>query len=400
MMQSQSSKLSVRYGILAAALGGAMLAPRAASAALETRTWIGGTDSGWNTNDNWSPASAPRSSDRIAVFDRVSTYQPAVQTSVTVVAGVRMTGDTVGDVTITSSGAVTFQTDGTTLNGTDGVGVLIDNTSSGTLNINTTSFKAGNTESWINNSGNLFTIGAPVNLNGKTVTITGSGSTLISGAIATSSGTGALTKEGNGTLTLSNATSTYNGTTTISAGTLLVNGSLSSSSAVVTANGGTLGGTGSILRDTTINAGATIAPGTADDTAGLLTINRSLTLGGMAAFDLIAPASHDAVSVNSSNSSGRTLSFDGSLVVDAQPGLTFAAGQTYDLFDWGAKTTVSGTFTSIQLPTLGGGLSWELFGGQPFDYTTGQISVVPEPLSISLMGLAGAALMMRRRRHG
>lgn len=401
MMQSQSKQMRVRHAMLAMAAGGAMLAPCMASAAVHT--WIGGTDDNWNTKANWSDSSVPLDLSQIAKFDSDPTYQPGVNTSVTVIGAVWMAGTTVGDIAITSHGTITFQTNGSTItsNGVDysGVGVLVDNTSSGTLTINTTSFKAGGTQSWINNSDNLFTISAPVNLNASTVTVAGSGSTLISGAISQSTGTGSLTKAGAGTLTLSNASIAPNGATTLTEGTLLVNGTMSSSSAVVTANGGTLGGTGTINRNTTINAGATLDPGASADTTGVLSIGRSLTLGGGAHFDLASTANHDAVSVNSSNSTGWTLTFGGSLDVDALPGLTFAAGQTYDLFDWGSKTTVSGTFSSIHLPTLSNGLSWEMYGAQPFDYTTGQISVVPEPFGLGALGLAGVGLVMSRRRQ-
>src|SRR5690606_4229105 len=128
------------------------------------------------------------------------------------------------------------------------------------------------------------------------------------------------------------------------------------------------------------------------------TINQSVTLNGTAAFDLITPASHDVLSINAVNNTGRTLTFGGTLLVEAAPGLVFAAGQTFDLFDWGANTTVTGTFDTIELPALSGGLSWEVFGDQPFDYATGQIRVVPEPMGAGLLGMASLALLARQSR--
>jgi autotransporter-associated beta strand protein len=85
------------------------------------------------------------------------------------------------------------------------------------------------------------TISANIGATNRNLTITGAGNTLISGNIAT--GTGTLVKQGAGTLTLTGA-NTYGGITTISAGTL----NIQHSSA--------LGGTGA---GTTVASGATLA---------------------------------------------------------------------------------------------------------------------------------------------
>lgn len=401
-MRTQVSSPFVRTAMLTAAVavGAAVLTPDSASAQVETRTWLGEQDSNWNNNDNWSPASAPRAANRIAVFDATPDNQPVVETSVTVIGGIWMTGDEVGDITITSnpSSNPTFQTNGNTIDGMDGIGILIDNTSTGKLTINTASFKIdGSGQSWVNNSSNLFTVAAPVNLNGKPVTIQGSGDTLISGNVSNSTGASTVTKSGSGTLITTGALS-YSGETTITAGTLLVNGTLGSSNAVVAVTGGTLGGTGTIGRATTIHQDGTLAPGVTSDAAGTLTVNRNLTLNGTAAFDLIDAENHDVLLFNAANES-RTLTLGGTLVVNAADGMTFAAGQTFDLLDWGVNSTVTGTFDSIELPALSGGLSWQVFeGGQTFDYTTGQIAVVPEPTGLAALASAGAGLLIRRRR--
>ncbi|HEV7300167.1 MAG TPA: hypothetical protein VGN72_12430 [Tepidisphaeraceae bacterium] len=407
-MQMQSRKHTVGYERATATLVAAILLPTAAHAALETRAWVGNTDSNWNTNANWSPASAPLAPDRIAVFDSAAAYQPSISTHVTVIGGIWMTGSTVNSIEITSnplgqnSGAPTFQTNGSTINGVAGVGILMDNTSSGDLTINTSAFKLGGTQSWINNSTNRFTLASPANLNGNTVTIGGSGASLLSGALTNSTGTGAITKVDGGTLTLASATISYNGATTINGGTLLVTGTMSSSAAAVVANDGTLGGTGKIARPATVNADATLAPGTSSSAPGTLTFDRNLTLLGATAFDLFNGSGHDTIAVNSTNSTSYDLAFGGTLQVDAS-GVAFAAGQTYDLFDWTTNTGVSGTFSSIILPTLADGLSWRVYdGGQQFDYATGQISVetsvVPEPLGLCTLGLAGMGLLLSRRR--
>jgi fibronectin-binding autotransporter adhesin len=71
--------------------------------------------------------------------------------------------------------------------------------------------------------------------------------------------TGALTKDGAGILTLS-ANNTYDGATTVSAGTLVVNGNQAAANGAVSVSG-TLAGTGTVGGATTINAGGTHAPG-------------------------------------------------------------------------------------------------------------------------------------------
>src|SRR5438552_1367772 len=100
------------------------------------------------------------------------------------------------------------------------------------------------------------TVSGGITNGGFLLTVGGAGNTTVSTTVI--SGTGGLTKDGTGTVTLS-ANNTYTGTTTVSAGTLLVNGSQSSSA--VSLNGGTLGGTGTVGAITSTGSGGSVAPG-------------------------------------------------------------------------------------------------------------------------------------------
>jgi len=81
------------------------------------------------------------------------------------------------------------------------------------------------------------------------------------------SGTGTLTKTGGATLTLTGASNTYTGLTTVADGTLYVNGSLGNSAnpmasaGVVVRNGAIFGGLGTIYGNVTIEDGGTLSPG-------------------------------------------------------------------------------------------------------------------------------------------
>jgi autotransporter-associated beta strand protein len=95
------------------------------------------------------------------------------------------------------------------------------------------------------------------------------------------SGSGGLTKQGSGELTITSA-STYSGATTVSGGKLMINGSLQNSPTMVN-NGGTLGGLGSVP---TITAnGGDVAPGN-DSGQGTLTSMGKVTLGGGSNLDI------------------------------------------------------------------------------------------------------------------
>ncbi|MEN6406749.1 MAG: autotransporter-associated beta strand repeat-containing protein, partial [Thermoguttaceae bacterium] len=70
--------------------------------------------------------------------------------------------------------------------------------------------------------------------------------TITQNLLAGTAGSGGLTKDGNGTLTITSAGNTYTGATTVNLGKLVVNGSIAASSGVSVAAGASLGGSGTV----------------------------------------------------------------------------------------------------------------------------------------------------------
>ena len=164
------------------------------------------------------------------------TFDAGTGGSLTVSGGISSTGD--AGVAKTGGGVVIFTGDndysgGTTISG-------------GTLRIGNNT-ATGSIEGDVVNNSNL--------------EFARSNANIFSGDI---SGSGSVQHTGDGTTTLT-GTNSYKGTTTVSAGTLLVNGDQSGATGPVTVtSGATLGGTGTIGGSTTtitISDGGKLAPG-------------------------------------------------------------------------------------------------------------------------------------------
>ena len=222
------------------------------------------------------------------------------------------------------------------------------------------------------------------------------------------SGTGDLEVNGAGTLTLS-ADNTYTGTTDINAGTLLINGDNSlANGALNILSTATLGGIGTIGGATTLNSDGFLSPG--DGGADTLNFSALSSLdiqnasAGSLLFDLGAPGTSDLVAM----ATGAELTIASLSVADfIFTNLGSAAEGDYTLFTT-ADTAIAGigtldtTMNLIQLSPSGPQFNARLSTGD-FAIDGGQfialtLSAVPEPSSITLLGLGLSSLLLRRRR--
>ena len=208
------------------------------------------------------------------------------------------------------------------------------------------------------------------------------------------SGTGSLTKQGAGALNLTGA-NTYTGTTSVSAGTLLVNGSLANTNVAV-ANGATLGGSGSLGGLTTLNSGAHLAPG---NSPGTITFNQGLVLQSGSILDFqLGTASDQIVLAGGSLTGPGTV---GGVTLNLSDSGGFAAG-TYTLINYtSAVASSSYAADSFALGSTIPGYTYNLSLSSNSLQLTATASAIPEPATYAaLLGACalGLAALRRRRR--
>jgi len=230
------------------------------------------------------------------------------------------------------------------------------NTYSGNTTINGGTLELGNGGT----SGTLNTASAISVVSGATFSVNHS-DTMTQGSqfsVAAISGPGGFSQLGSGT-TILNATNSYTGPTTVSAGSLLMNapGSLAAGSAV-SVNGGTLGGDGTINGAVTLGASGVIAPGTSAGTAGTLWIGGNLDVSalGKLNYDLDTPGTSDVIAVTGTLNIGSGVFGRSQFNFNLLGG--YAAG-TYTLV-----TTAGGIVGSLNTGDVSGTLGGKLYSLQ------------------------------------
>jgi len=230
-----------------------------------------------------------------------------------------------------------------------------------------------------NGTNSFNTNGQIFNAAGGTVLASG-GTLVLSNGFSAQNGTigataGAILQLGDGTLALTN-----NGTIALSGGELR---------AGTIVNNGSLLGNGLITGNVT--SSGTNSPGFS---VGTLSITGSLTLASTAVtwMELAGNGSNDLFIVSGA------LQYGGQLIVTNSTGFTFAAGQSFQLFQFGAGNQ-SGDFATTNLPDLlNGTLVWDT--AHLNDQGILSIAIIPEPSALVLVGLGmvGLLIVSRHRR--
>lgn len=233
-----------------------------------------------------------------------------------------------GAGTLTLSGTNTYTGDTTinagtlTLNGGNAIidtGAVVVNTGA-ILNV-----ASAETVGSVSGAGNI-TLGTDLTTGGNNTDDT------LSGIL---SGSGGVTKEGTGTLTLSGA-NTYTGATEINGGTLAITGDTSTSAFSVN-NGGTLAGSGTV-GDTTVLSGGKLAP----SGVSTLTISGDLVMNAGSTLGINAYAN----GTNSKVATTGTATINGGTVtVHSDSAGTWNTSTDYTILT--ATGGVTGTFTSV-----------------------------------------------------
>ena len=93
---------------------------------------------------------------------------------------------------------------------------------------------------------------------------------------------------------------------------------------------------------------------------------------------------------------GTSVSLDGELIVELIDAFMPSQSDTFQIFDFSALTSGdTGQFNTLTLPSLSDALSWD----SSDLYTSGTLSVIPEPASALLTGISLIGLLRLRRQR-
>lgn len=227
-----------------------------------------------------------------------------------------------------------------------------------------------------------------------------------SGVIANGAAGMTLTKTGAGTQILTGA-STYSGGTTVSTGTLLVNnttGSGTGSGTVTVSLGATFGGTGPVSGATTINGN--YSSGTPAVAAGVGTqaFSSDLAFGNSSTFQW-------DLNANSTATGFDTLTAVGNITVGTGTTFNVRFGTGVDLSNsfwtdiaspktWSLSTIFGESFSSGSFASVTSTANPLTQGSFSISPTTLTWTAVPEASNLLIGGLIGLGLMTRRRKNG
>ena len=198
---------------------------------------------------------------------------------------------TVNSITMNSfGGTYTLGSTGQTITNNGG---LTMNSGAGAVTI-VSPVTLGGPQTWLNNSANVLTLNGNVNNNGNLLTLNGTGSTSFDSTSVTISGTGGLTKNGNGNLNLRQTVNSFSGTFTINGGEVLTNGNIPSGN--LTLNGGVLEDYwgGILTRGLGAAAGQVQVLGGASGFSGQGTTGLTVTINNSASFEVVWGAANEA----------------------------------------------------------------------------------------------------------
>lgn len=339
-------------------------------------TWDNtGTD--WNTASNWNVGSGfPDGGGDLAIFSDAASVQPNLSSSVLIA---RMTANSSA-----ASGYVLTATGGATLT----LGTLGTGTGSA-INYTPT---AGSFQIDADVIFGTSTAGATQTVNVNAANSAVYGNVILNGAVSTKE-TITIDKTGNGRLTLSNASNSWDGDIRVSGGTLAMSGAGVIGAGDLVMNGGTFDISAISGASFTHSASLTGA-GTVEGGGNTLNVNGlsvdgtmslsdvTLTLSGTTTFDFSDPSlalgTYDLV-----EGADGSVVFGGLLDLNFSGG-TYTNGTLVQIFD---LEEYSGDFSSVSVSGLSDGQS------AVFDRITGNVSIIPEPETFALL-FGGAALLL------